>query len=225
MEVHDILQEALIKTIPKKKCKKAKWLSEEALGIAEKRREVKGKEEKERYTQRKDILWNAEFQRIARGINKAFLSDQCKEIEENNRMGQTRDLFKKIWDTKGTFHTKMDTIVFGYLAALWQQCSQLHSWNLAILWHRFSDSSSYFFALYWIHLQAHFCTFLESWFYFRTSFLLSRLSHPSLCFNLNMLSPSAGYGYVQVSENLTRVASNIWGYFSSYNRKSRLMSY
>ena len=96
MEVHDILQEAVIKTIPKKKCKKAKWLSEEALGIAEKRREVKGKEEKERYTQRKDILWNAEFQRIARGIKKAFLSDQCKETEENNRMGQTRDLFKKI---------------------------------------------------------------------------------------------------------------------------------
>ena len=107
----------MIKTIPKKKCKKAKWLSEEALGIAEKRREVKGKEEKERYTQRKDILWNAEFQRIARGIKKAFLSDQCKETEENNRMGQTRDLFKKIWDTKGTFHTKMDTIVFAYLAA------------------------------------------------------------------------------------------------------------
>ena len=92
-EVHDIVQEAVIRTIPKKeKCKKAKWLFEEALQIAEKRREVKGKEEKERYTQRKDILWNAEFQRIARGINKAFLSDQCKEIEENNRMGQTRDL-------------------------------------------------------------------------------------------------------------------------------------
>ena len=97
MEVSDTVQEAGIKTIPKKKkCKKVKLLSEEALQIAEKRREVKGKEEKERYTQRKDILWNAEFQRIARGVKKAFLSDQRKEIEENNRMGQTRDLFKKI---------------------------------------------------------------------------------------------------------------------------------
>ena len=102
-EVQDIVQEAVIKTIPKKKkCKKAKWLSEEALQIAEKRREVTGKGEKERYTH-----LNAEFQRIARRDKKDFLSDQCKEIEENNRMGKTRDLFKKIRDTKGTFHAKM----------------------------------------------------------------------------------------------------------------------
>ena len=96
MEVCGIIQEAGIKTIPKKnKCEKAKWLSEEALQIAEKRREVKGKGEKERYSH-----LNAEFQRIARRDKKAFLSDQCKEIEENNRMGKTRDLFKKIRDTK-----------------------------------------------------------------------------------------------------------------------------
>ena len=89
-----------IKTIPiEKKCKKAKWLSEEALQIAVKGREAKGKGEKERYTH-----LNAEFQRIARREKKAFLSDQYKEIEENNRMGKTRDLFKKIRDTKGTFH-------------------------------------------------------------------------------------------------------------------------
>ena len=106
MEVHDIVQEAVIKIIPKKKkCKKAKWLSEEALQIAEKRTEAKGKREKERYT-----LLNAEFQRIARRDKKAFLSDQCKEIEENNRMGKTRDLFKKIRDTKGTLHAKVGTI-------------------------------------------------------------------------------------------------------------------
>ena len=105
MEVHGIVQEAVIKTIPKKKkCKKAKWLSAEALQIAEKRREVKGKGEKERYTH-----LNAEFQRIARRDKKAF-SDQCKEIEENNRMGKTRYLFKKIRDTKGTFHVKMGLI-------------------------------------------------------------------------------------------------------------------
>ena len=105
-EVHDIVQEAVIKTIPKKKkCKKAKWLSEEALQIAEKRREAKGKGEKERYT---DL--NTEFQRIARKDKKAFLSDQCKEIEENNRLRKTRDLFKKIRDTKGTFHVKKGTI-------------------------------------------------------------------------------------------------------------------
>ena len=92
MEVCDIIQEAVIKTVPrKKKCKKAKWLSEEALQIAEKRREVKGKGEKERYT-----YLNAEFQRIERRNKKAFLSDQCKEMEEKNRMGKTRDLFKKI---------------------------------------------------------------------------------------------------------------------------------
>ena len=93
----------VIKTIPKKKkCKKAKWLSEEALQIAEKRREVKGKGEKERYTH-----LNAEFQRTARRDKKAFHSDQCKEIEENNSMGKTRGLFKKIRDTKGIFHAKM----------------------------------------------------------------------------------------------------------------------
>ena len=93
----------MIKTIPKKKkCKKAKWLFEEALQIADKRREAKGKGEKERYTH-----LNAEFQRIARRDKKAFLSDQGKEIEENNKMEKTRDLFKKIRDTKGTFHTKM----------------------------------------------------------------------------------------------------------------------
>ena len=107
-EVRDILQEAGIKTIPKqkkKKCKKEKWLSEEALQIAVKRREEKSKVEKQRYTH-----LNAEFQRIARRHKKAFLSNQCKEIEENNRMGKTRDLFKKIRDTKGTFHPKMGTI-------------------------------------------------------------------------------------------------------------------
>ena len=95
----------MIKTIPKekKKCKKAKWLSEETLQIAKKRREARGKEEKERYTH-----LNAEFQRTARRDKKAFLPDQCKEIEENNKMGKTRDLFKKIRDTKGTFHAKMD---------------------------------------------------------------------------------------------------------------------
>ena len=103
-EVRDIILEAVIKTIPKKKkCKKAKWLSEEALQIAEKR-DKKGKGEKQRY-----IHLNAEFQRIARRHKKAFLSDQCKEIEENNKMGKTRDPFKKIRDTKGTFHPKMGT--------------------------------------------------------------------------------------------------------------------
>ena len=102
----DIVQETGIKTIPmEKKCKKAKWLSEEALQIAVKRREVKSQGEKERYTH-----LNAEFQRIARRDKKAFLSDQCKEIEEKNRMGKTRDLFKKIRDTKGTFHAKMGSI-------------------------------------------------------------------------------------------------------------------
>ena len=106
MEVHDIVQETGIKTIPeKKKCKKAKWLSEEALQIAVKRTDEKGKGEKERYT-----YLNAEFQRIERREKKAFLSDQCKEIEKNNRMGKTSDLFKKIRDTKGTFHAKMGTI-------------------------------------------------------------------------------------------------------------------
>ena len=106
MEVCDTAQEARIKIIPKKKkCQKAKWLSEETLQIAEKRREAKGKGEKERCTH-----LNAEFQRRARRDKKAFLCDQCKETEENNRMGKTRDLFKKIRDTKGTFHAKMETV-------------------------------------------------------------------------------------------------------------------
>ena len=101
-EVHDIVQDTGIKTIPKKKkCKKAKWLCEEALQIAV-RREVKSKGEKERYTN-----VNAEFRRTARREKKAFISDQCKETEENNRMGKTRDLFKKMRDTKGRFHAKM----------------------------------------------------------------------------------------------------------------------
>ena len=105
MEVCDIVQEAGIKTICKKnKCKKAKWLSEETLQIAEKR-EAKGKREKERYTH-----LNAEFQRTARRDKKAFLSDECKEIQESNRMGKIRDLFKKIRDTKRTFHAKMGSI-------------------------------------------------------------------------------------------------------------------
>ena len=106
MEVRDTVQEAVIKTIPrKKKCKKVKWLSEEALQIAEKRREAKGKGEKERYTH-----LNAEFQRKARRDKKDFLSDHCKEIEGNSRMGKTRDFFKKIRDTKGTFHAKMGSV-------------------------------------------------------------------------------------------------------------------
>ena len=105
-EVCDIVQEAVIKTIlKKKKCKNAKWLSEEGLQTAVKRREAKGKGEKENNTH-----LNAEFQRIARRDKKAFLSKQCKEIEENNRMGKTRDFFKKIRDTKETFHAKMGTI-------------------------------------------------------------------------------------------------------------------
>ena len=106
MEVCGIVQEVVIKIIPKKKkCKKAKWLSEEVLQIAEKRRKVKGKGEKERYTH-----LNAGFQRITRRDKNAFLRDQCKEIEENNRMGKTRDLFKKIRNSKRTFHAKMGTI-------------------------------------------------------------------------------------------------------------------
>ena len=105
-EVHNIVQETGIKTIPmEKKFKKAKWLSREALQIAVKGREAKSKGEKEKYTH-----LNAEFQRIARRDKKAFLSNQCKEIEENNRMGETRDLFKKIRDTKGTLHAKMGSI-------------------------------------------------------------------------------------------------------------------
>ena len=105
-EVRDIAQETGIKTIPmEKKCKKAKWLFGETLQIVMKRREAKSKGEKERYKH-----LNAGFQRIARRDKKAVLSDQCKEIEENNRMGKTRDLFKKIRDTKGTFHAKMGSI-------------------------------------------------------------------------------------------------------------------
>ena len=107
MEVRDIVQETGSKTIPKKnKCKKANWLLEEALQIAVKRREMKSKGERERYTH-----LNAEFQKMARRDTRAFLSEQCREIEENNRMGKTRDLFKKIRDTKGTFHAKMGTMV------------------------------------------------------------------------------------------------------------------
>ena len=106
VEVRDIGQQTGLKTIPKeKKCKKAKWLSEEALKIAVKRKEVKSKGEKEKYTH-----LNAEFQRIARRDKKDFLSDQCKEIDENNRMGKTSDLFKKIRDTKETHHAKMGSI-------------------------------------------------------------------------------------------------------------------
>ena len=105
-EVRNIVQEAVNNIIPKKKkCKKAKWLSEEALQIVEKRREVKGKGERIRYTQ-----LNAEFQRIARGDKKAFLIEQCKEIEQNNGMGKTRDLFKKTGDIKKIFHARMGTI-------------------------------------------------------------------------------------------------------------------
>ena len=105
-EVCDIVQETGIKTIPmEKKCKKAKWLSGENLKIAVKRREAKSKGEKERYKH-----LNAEFQSIARRDKKAFFRDQCKEIEENNRMGKTRDLFKKVRDTKGTFHANMGSI-------------------------------------------------------------------------------------------------------------------
>ena len=106
MDFHDIVQKVVIKTIPKKKkCKKAKQLSDEALQTAEKRRKAKGKKEKERYTH-----LNAEFQRTAKREKKAFLSDQCKETEENNRMGKTRELFKEIRYIKGIFHAKMGTI-------------------------------------------------------------------------------------------------------------------
>ena len=105
-KIRDTVQETGNKTIPmENKCKKAIWLSEEALQVAVKRREAKSKGEKERYKH-----LNAEFQRIARRDKKAFLSDQCKEIDENNRMGKTRDLFKKLRDTKGTFHAKMGSI-------------------------------------------------------------------------------------------------------------------
>ena len=106
MEVHNIVQEAVTKTIPnKKKSKKAKWLSKEALQIAEERREGKGKGERERYTQ-----LNVEFQRIARRDKKAFLNEQCTEIDANNRMGKTRELFKNIGDITGIFQARMSTI-------------------------------------------------------------------------------------------------------------------
>ena len=129
-EVRDIVQEGEIKNIPKKKkCKKAKQLPDEALQIAMKKREAKGKGEKEKYTQ-----LHAEFQRIARRDKKAFLSDQCKETEENNRMGKTRDLFKKIRDIKGTFHAKigiikdrngMDLTEAEDIKKRWQQCTEV----------------------------------------------------------------------------------------------------
>ena len=134
-EIHDIVQEAVIKTIPKKKkCTKAKWLTKEALQIAEKRREAKGKGEKERNTH-----LNAEFQRIARRDKKAFLNDQCKEIEENHRMGKIRDLFKKIRDTKGILHAKMGTIKDRNgmditeaedIKKRWQECTELYKKDL-----------------------------------------------------------------------------------------------
>ena len=130
-EVRDIVQETGIKTIPmEKKCKKEKWLSEEGLQIAVKRREAKSKGEKERYKH-----LNAEFQRTARRDKKAFLSNQCKEIEENNRMGKTSDLFKKIRDSKGTFHAKigsikdrndMDLTEAEYIKKRWQEYTKLY---------------------------------------------------------------------------------------------------
>ena len=130
-EVHDIVQERGIKTISKKKkCKKAKWLSQEALQIAVNRRDMKCKGEKERYTH-----LNAEFQRIARRDKKAFLCDQCKEIEENNGMGKTRDLLKNIRDTKGTLHAKMGSIKdrngmdlteAEHMKKRWQEYSELY---------------------------------------------------------------------------------------------------
>ena len=134
-EVCDIVQETGIKTTPmEKKCNKAKWLSEEALQIAVKRRKAKNKGEKERYTH-----LNAEFQRIARRDKKACFSDQCKEIEQNNRIGKTRDLFKKIRDTKGTFHAKMSTIKDRSgmdlteaedIKERWQECTELYKKDL-----------------------------------------------------------------------------------------------
>ena len=135
MEVRDIVQETGIKTIAmEKKFKKAKWLSGEALQIAVKRREVKRKGEKERYRH-----LNAEFQRIVRRDKKAFFSDQCKDIEENNRMGKTRDLFKKVRDTKGIFHSKMGSIKDRNAMDLakaedikkrWQEYTELHKKDL-----------------------------------------------------------------------------------------------
>ena len=132
-EVRDIVQETGIKIIPvEKKCKKAKWLSGEALQIAVKRREAKSKGEKERYKH-----LNAEFQRITRRDKKAFFSDQCKEIEENNRMGKTRDLFKKIRDTNGTFHATMGSIkdrngmdITEDIKKRWQEYTELYKKDL-----------------------------------------------------------------------------------------------
>ena len=126
-KVRDIIQEAVVKTFTKKKkCKKAKWFSGDVSQIAEKRREAKGKGKKERYTH-----LNAEFQRIARRDKKVFLSDQCKNIEENNRLVKTRDLFKKMRDTKGIFHAKMGTIkdrngmdLIEDVKKRWQECTE-----------------------------------------------------------------------------------------------------
>ena len=135
MEVHNIVQEAVIKTVPKKKkCKKAKWLSDKALRITEKRREAKGKGEKERYTH-----LNADFQRITRRDKKGLLRDQCKEIEENNRLGKIRDLLKKMRDTKGIFQAKMGSIKDRNgmdlteaedIKKRWQENTQLHRKDL-----------------------------------------------------------------------------------------------
>ena len=135
MDVCDIVQEEVIKTIPKKKkCKKAKWLSEKPVQTVMKRREAKGKGEKESYTH-----LNAEFQRIARREKKAFLSDQCKELEENNRMGKTRHLFKIIRDRKGTFHAKlglvkdrngMDVTEAEDIMKRWQEYTELYKKDL-----------------------------------------------------------------------------------------------
>ena len=139
MEVPDIVQETGIKTIPmEKKCQKAKRLSDEDLQIAMKRREAKSKGEKERYTH-----LNAEFQTIATRDKKAFLSDQCKEIEENNTMGKTRDLFKKMRDAKGTFHAKMGTIkdINGMdltgaedIKRRWQEYTELYKKKIFTTW-------------------------------------------------------------------------------------------
>ena len=127
-KVHDIVQETGIKTIPmEKRCKREKWLSEEALQITVERREVKSKREKKRYTH-----LNAEFQRIARREKKAFLSDQCKEIEEYNRMVKTRDLFKTIKDTKGTFYAKMGSIKDRNGMDLTEATAQLHASHMLI---------------------------------------------------------------------------------------------
>jgi len=134
--VHDIVQEAVIKTIQKRnKYKMAKWLSEETLQIAEKTREVKGKGEKERYTH-----MNADFQRIEKRDKRDFLSDQCKEIEGNNRIGKTRDLFKKIRDTKGTFHVKMGSIKDRNSMDLTDAEDIKKRWQLALNLYLFSKS-------------------------------------------------------------------------------------